>query len=144
MKLTKNNLQKMIQEELDRVLRESDSPFEKYSIDTMSDGTMYAELIDEPLDYQGQLPSARIADLGDGSWSMDGEEYANAATLELALDNKLEVDAVEWAERQPIPREPGPPAGSMPFSQSPVYSDKEKERIKRRRIKAGYGDEYKE
>ena len=81
MKITKSKLKKIIKEEYSRVLRESDSPFEKYSIDTMSDGTMWAELIDEPLDYQGQLPSARIADLGDGATSsitLQDERISNA------------------------------------------------------------------
>jgi len=143
--LTKEKLQQTIEEEISKILREGKSPFEKYSLDTMSDGTTFATLIDEPDDYDmGQLPSKRVADLGDGAWSMDAEEYADAATLELALDNELGVDPAEWAHRQPIPREKGPAAGSMPFSQSPAYSDKEKAAIKSRRIRMGYGGEYKQ
>ena len=135
MKLTKSKLKQIIKEEYSRVLREGDEgPFEKYDVDEL-DGKLYAILRCDVDDYQGECPSEEIADFGDGTWGIGGETYKDAATLEIELDNIFRIDPEQWRSEQPIPREPGPPAGSMPFSQSPAYSDKEKARIMRRRNK---------
>jgi hypothetical protein len=117
MKLTKEKLQQIIKEELGNLAEEDGGPQVEWEI-SHEDGRVFARGMD-PDTFEGDNP------------------------LEVELDLDKLYAAIDSGELE-LEKEKGPPAGSMPFSQSPAYSDKEKERVKRRRIKAGYGDEYKE
>ena len=139
MKITKSKLKKIIKEEFQRQLAEWDvravdlPETENFTFDVWGDGRIDAVMNCDPLDYGGECPRVEVQVDGD-TIIVDGSSYpAGSEELDAALTVEL--------EKEPEPK--GPPAGSMPFSQSPAYSDKEKERIKRRRIKAGYGHEYK-
>ena len=137
MKITKSKLKKIIQEEYQRELAEgrpSVPDTDNFTFAGYDDGKIFAVMNCDPDEYQGECPSVQVASDGAIVY-VDGNAFdAASAELDAALMAAIEAGS----------RPKGPPAGSMPMSQSPAYSDKEKERIKRRRIKAGYGDEYKE
>ena len=138
MKLTPKTLKRIINEEVGKALHKQAFPnTENWAFRPERDGTVWAEYFEFECDEfdMGECPGYSLEISEDGGLVLDGVIFEpGSAPLEIALTAKLS---------EPEPRK-GPPAGSMPMSQSPAYSDKEKERIKRRRIKKGYGDEYKE
>ena len=114
MKLTKSILQQLIKEELGH-LEEGGAPQVEWEI-SHEDGRVFARGMD-PDTFEGDDP------------------------LEVELDLVKLYAAIDSGELE-LKKEKGPEAGSMPMSQSPAYSGKEKEAIKKRRIKMGFGHEY--
>lgn len=132
MKLTAKTLKRIINEELGKVLHEQEFPnTENWAFRLEGDGTVWAEYVEFDCDEfdGGECPGYTLEISEDRGLVLDGVTFEpGSGPLEVALTSKLD---------EPESRK-GPPAGSMPFSDSPAYSDKEKERVQRRRAKKGF------
>ena len=93
MKLTKHNLQKMIQEELDRVLSEGRPRVpetENFTFAGYEDGSIFAILNCDEDEYQGNCPSVEVASDGAIVY-VDGNAFdAASAELDAALMAAIE------------------------------------------------------
>jgi len=149
MKLTKAKLKKLIQEELDQFAEahDEDSPSvtrpgeEDYTGHKGDDSKTHSG----EKDYESDGPQVEWEiSYEDGrvfARGMDPDTFEGDDPMEIELDPAKLYAAIDSGELE-LEKESGPEAGSMPMSQSPAYSDKEKEAIKKRRIKMGFGHEY--
>ena len=133
MQITKSKLKQIIKEEFERVLSEQRPEVpdtENFTFAGYEDGKIFAVMNCDPDEYQGECPSVQVASDGEMVY-VDGDAYMAASA---------ELDAALMAELDK-PRKPkGPPAGSMPYSQSP-YADPKV--IARRKKDPRYAHEYK-
>ena len=134
MKLTKSKLQQLIKEELGH-LEEEGGPQVEWEL-SFEDGRVFARGMD-PDTFQGDDPMEVELDPA----KLIARFPSGFDELIAAIDPVELYPAIDSGELE-LKKDKGPPAGSMPMSQSPAYSDEEKEAIKQRRIKLGYGHEY--